>query len=458
MPRALRTSLICFGVAIVLWFGVLSVIPFADPSIFGHGLTRYTTMMAVVALIGAGLFVWRRRTETTVQHDARRRGTLVWIALAAALGLFAYAFISTQFATARIIIDGVVTPVPRQMILVPLIDATVTMLAGLFIMLAFPRPWRFEVLWWWALAMVPYSFAGWARMYNGQLRLWTMMGGAAVYQLVPLIAASVLVARFGTMVLAHQHGWRFWASMIGAVGNIVVIALVGSRSGVIMLGAFALAAGVAIWLARPQRAGRTNLLRTVLVLAGGLLVVAACLVFVFFGRRGTENDTRELTYRLGWHLFTEHPMTTIFGRGSGTVWPWLPYENGFQPEPPRSLVTGVFGQTLYHSHSVYLTTAVELGLVGLLLLGVLFAAVLVRWFVPNQLEVRVIAIACGAAMIGFAFDSYIFKNFTTTLAWWMAVWFVLAARPEHPADIAADPEGPDDVRSDKGEREVAAHG
>jgi O-antigen ligase/predicted Zn-dependent protease len=100
---------------------------------------------------------------------------------------------------------------------------------------------------------------------------------------------------------------------------------------------------------------------------------------------------REDAWRAGWHIFLDHPL---FGAGP----------NSFGLLYPQ-YARGNFLVYTQHAHNGFLQLADDAGLFGLAALAILAAAVvfaLYRTWARGDIEQRLLAVACGGALLGFS--------------------------------------------------------
>ena len=381
-------------------------------------------MTAAVPGRGVAADLLRQRTGWDSPGRLGRIPVAAWACLIAATAMFGYAILSTQFTDPFIWVGfaHMVTPVPRDIILLPLLNAMFAMWAGFVVMAVTPRMGRLRLLWWMSLILVPLSVAGWLRVSitKGAVepRLWTQMGGSAVYPVVLILALGVALAGF----LNH---FRPRVSLWMAVIHLVLVLLTGSRGGLLMIGVLLVL--MVLRLGR-QHTGAGERLRSLppkVYVLGGVAVLIAVFASPILGRLQERSAGRLMTWRVGVGAWDDNPAHIILGLGSGTLWPWFAYESGWQPHPWPSRVTGPFGYTLYHSHSLYLNVLAELGIIGLLLLAAVVWPIAAQWLKGGRTANVVVVSAVCACLVGFAFDLFLFKNFPISLVWWTVVFGAL---------------------------------
>ncbi|WP_203568885.1 O-antigen ligase family protein [Aestuariimicrobium ganziense] len=387
-----------------------------------------------------GLMVWSvaaaffmQRSVRDVLRDVPRRA---WACVGAATALFGYAFLSTQFRSSVVLIgpadDRQIVEVPLRLSLVPLTCGLLAVWAAFVAVIVVPQRHRFSLLWWFSLAMVPWSLLGWWRTYllGGGPRLWTQAGGAAVFPVMLVVAMSIALA--GAIRRHHPR-----VSQLLVVVHMIMLLLTGSRGSLVMIGVFV----VLLWIKlRARHTGWSARLSTMsrwVFALGGVAVLAAAVSSPLLGRLGVNPGDRLPTWQGGIHALDDHPLRWAFGLGWGTIWPWFAYESGWQVVPWASRIVGPWGPTLYHGHSLYLGVLVELGLVGVLLLSLVLYPVVATWIGGGPTPMVVLTSGVVACLVGFAFDTYLFKNFPVAWVWWLLVFAVLSTDPQTWARRAA---------------------
>lgn len=400
----------------------------------GSKVTGFIPLTA--GLLVWGLLVWRV-TRPGLRAMFSEMTRAAWLGLAAATALFGYAMISTQFRDQVILVGSsrTVTEVPTGYTLMPLVSGLLAVWSSLVTVAAIPRHARLAAMWWVSAALVPITLLGWWRTYllGGGLRLWTQAGGAAVYPVLLMVALAVAVA-----ALVRHHRPRL--SLVLVLCHVVMLLLTGSRGALLMMALFAVLALVRL-RHHTGLGARLAGLPVWSQLLVGLVVVLAVVSSPLTGRLGDNPGYRMLTWRVGVDALGTHPDRWLFGLGSGTIWPWFAYESTWQPVPWRSRLVSPFGETLYHAHSLYLGVLAELGLVGLALLTVVVFLLVIRWIRGEGATAAVLASAVCACLVGFAFDTYLFKSFPISWVWWLAAFAVLL-EPLLPATTPAST-GPD---------------
>lgn len=429
----LARSITWYGWAFVALIAVMSLVNFEHPI---HGLgdvPAFTLAMGLFIVVGVVLMVLRHReglgAAVAVEPGRGVPGlgripAATWACLAAATALFGYGLVTMLFSDPFIWVGKahVVTPVPGDMVALPLVNGLFAAWAGFVVMAVTPRPGRLRLLWWVSFALVPLSLLGWLRVSltqgDAEPRLWTQMGGSAVYPAVLVLAMGVALASF----LNH---FRPRLSMWMVVAHLVLLLLTGSRGGLLMLGVFALLLVVRLGRQHTGAGQRLRNLPLRVYVLGGLAVLVAVFTSPILGRLDERSAGRLMTWRVGMGAWNDSIVHMVLGVGSGTIWPWFAYESGWQPHPWRSRVTGPFGYTLYHSHSLYLEVLAELGILGALLLAGIVWPIAARWFKGGSTANVVVVSAVCACLVGFAFDLFLFKNFAISLLWWTVAFGAL---------------------------------
>ena len=368
----------------------------------------------------------------------RRIPRPLWIILAAFAALLAYAAMTVwvsgpetwpihqrTYAEGKPLPPGV-RPQQWDHRMVPLLTALVTMLAAVVVVLLVQARRRAWVMWWAAWVLLVTSLLGWPRAMaaHDSPRLASGMGGSAVLHVVFLLVLGLFLG-------AAAQGLRRWWSLAGAAVALGCVLLTGSRAGLVTLAVFAVL--VLVWVG-----GRVSLKWSLLALAA-LVAVGAVLVAVtpFLRRLLNGGDQlRQENLATGWRLFISDWTHTVFGVGSGKLWPWYAYDARLLRPPYRGRVQTVEGIVQTNPHSVPLAVGVELGLVGLVLLAVIVVVLVVSLIRARRAAAGLGGVADGlrlavvASLAAFAFDHYLFKNFGISFWWWVCLATVfLLPRP-----------------------------
>ncbi|MGO4957463.1 hypothetical protein ACTQ49_09390 [Luteococcus sp. Sow4_B9] len=325
---------------------------------------------------------------------------------------------------------------------VPLLQAALVCSAAWGLVLAMGRRRSIEALWWGAVSIIVCTpFAWWRAVRNGEVhRLSTAMGGAAVIHVGLLLCAGIFLD-------AMVNGRRRMASAVLATVSVALAVASGSRAGLLTLGlAVAL---LVLWSARAGDA------RRVLVGSGGLAVLLVLVsqvvptsrrLFSLMDERRWENIVA--SSRILRSGFSE----VVIGVGAGRVWPWLAFETGRLHKNWLGQRSTSVGHLLTNPHSIFLSAIVELGLVGLILLVVMFVTLVLTvvrgWQQAGRVS-QMPRIVLVATILSFFLDTYLIKNFAVSFLWWLVLATHLGT---------SDPEGPSSTgrRSVLGDEEEPA--
>jgi O-antigen ligase/tetratricopeptide (TPR) repeat protein len=233
---------------------------------------------------------------------------------------------------------------------------------------------------------------------------WALVGRVALPPLRPAFASLVLgspnlVATYLMLtgplaiVLVAERSSRRWASIGLALVAATAIFLTGSRSAYLGAG-FGVLTGLGLAASKfdlrrvPVVATTMIRGRPVLLVPIGALVGAMLVLLPVVARRFAQGgDSLRLDlWRSALTIFAEHPLT---GGGPGT---WVQLKVAANPPGSPNII-------LEHAHDLYVQAAAELGIVGLIALGILVAWVVSRlllgWRSPRGLSLE-----AGAVLIG----------------------------------------------------------
>lgn len=392
------------------------------------GTTRppvYLVLGAIFVLIGVALAIWRFRTWKRIRRAVRRPA---WLALIAGSALFGYGLITTFFRRGVLISGtgaGRTTETLSQYYQVmPLICGLVTIWMAFLLIMVTPVTNRFALLWRLSVAMVPLSLLGWGRVLldTTSPRLWTQMGGSAVYPVVLVLCLAVAMAGVARPYRVNQSAWL-------AAAHLVLLLLTGARSAVVLCVVLVLLLVIRLGRRHTGLGERLARIPRAVFVLGGLAVTVAALSSPLLARLDSKSDGRVMTWRVGRSVLDQDWQRIIFGTGSGSVWPWFASESGNFPLPWRSRMATPWGTSLYHPHSVYVEVLVEFGVIGLVLLALVLYPLLVQWIRGGTVVLVILSSATLACLVSFSVDTYLVKNFPVSLVWWLVLFTTLTTFP-----------------------------
>lgn len=322
------------------------------------------------------------------------------VAIAGVGALALLSLISSLLGPLPVVITSQEWPVPRGLLVAPMVAATVAMVAAVSGALLVPPAIRQRVLAALAWATAVAGALAWARqiLTHHTLRAATAMGGSAVIHVVFLVAGGVFLDRWRTR--------RHWSDLAGFVWCMVLLVGTGSRAGLVCLVLFAaLSLGSALW----RHEGRRIWL---FVAAGTLAVVAALSAFVPSLARlfNFSDPKRSVNAATAWRAWQQSPVT---GVGSGRLWPGAAFDTGLVPVPGAGLHPTPWGDALLSPHSTLLYALAELGAVGLLTLGLFTAGIVWAWVRrPSQCAATLTALV--ATLPAHLFDTYLVRNLSVS--------------------------------------------
>jgi len=292
----------------------------------------------------------------------------------------------------------------------------------------------------WALWNVAGDYRGWldlVRATRGHLNVADLIPPTVpkvhgVSDHPNILGMTLVLAIPFYIVAAHraQSSWErcLWAAALLAAAAAVFFTLSrGAWLGGLAGAAFTVAAVALTTQSWPREAlGRTGILsrlrqrRSLLLLAGALAAaIVVALVAVLLATRWDARpqwlfreslSPRQDVFEAGVDIFRDHPL---LGAGPGTFGLLYPQYSGEYP------VHAI------HTHNGYLQVAVDSGLVGLAALAVLagvLAWLLWRSYRNGSPTQRLLAVACGGALTGFAVH-----NLADAANYWKAPMIALAA-------------------------------
>lgn len=391
----------------VLGWGLLPFLVFiqtADQrrSIFQPRIDLISIDLVVYAAITLVLLPWTLRGLRQLRREA------IWV-LFFFLALVCYAFVRSLLDPPPIL-SGIV--VQRPYLVAPNLMALLSMTTAMSFIATMPPHLRRAQLWGASVLIVASSYATWPIHANlsGSTRLAGTLGGAAVIYAALLLAFAVFLA------CAIEGYLRVWSS-VGAFAAAAAILLSGSRAGLVCSGAFVLVAGIG------QLRGRS--IPRWIWWALGAAGVAFAAFLTFFPEAShllsTQDELRRTNAGTSWRAWTESWVSIVFGQGSGRVWPWYPFEAGYFDLMPRLIWTD-WGEALPHPHSTYFLITVELGLAGLVLLLLAIGSTwFCLWRTRRERATYLAVAAVSVSVLGWFFDTFLFRNYPLALCWWMTL-------------------------------------
>lgn len=397
----------------LLSIGFLLVLSTAVVTEFRMGTSPLPLMVALIA-VTLPVLLWG-----AFRHGIDRPSRSAALAAGSFAALMAYALISGLVSEQRIGGAGeeLVTLSKAWVVSVPLQGLGVCLIALLAVSMARAKDLPYA-LWLAAVAGAVLTPLGWLLNHEAPGgRLATRVGGAAVLHVALLIGLAIALA-------AWRDGRRPRVSLAVAAAYVGYLVLSGSRAGMISLVAFVvlLAGG---HLLRKARARHLPLRAWGLVGLGAVLLGAA--VALVFGQRSYDplGGGRLETWSTGLGAATASAGTIVFGTGFGTLWPWHAFEQGSFQADAGPVKAMPHGETLAHAHSLYVAVAAELGVLGLILLAPVLVAVVWSFLSATSPLGRLLGAALVATLAGFAFDTYLIKNFPVSLIWWLTLFAAL---------------------------------
>ena len=233
------------------------------------------------------------------------------------------------------------------------------------------------------------------------------------FQILP--AAAFIIGE----VLGRRVRFTVAAPLLGMI--FVTLLGSGSRSALICLTLFLLFLSISL-------RGRVKLIAVSLVLIVCVTTGTVLATKAKADRLLVSDPMREWTYATSLNIVSNQTMMhRIFGDGYGHWWPWyvVDVEGGGAQVTGRVIQSTNYGPTLYHPHSLFLISWVELGIIGLIPFVALMVFLLQMGFGARS-EPRIAPLLCSLAALvpAFGIDTFLVKSVRQNLVWWC---FVLGA-------------------------------
>ncbi|MGK2309905.1 O-antigen ligase family protein [Cutibacterium sp. V947] len=312
---------------------------------------------------------------------------------------------------------GVIRDMPLYALVVPLAEATMTILVAVFACRLIAVENLEGALWRLSILMAIANPIGLVAEYSvGNTTGWrvaTRLGGAAICHVVLILALAVAVEA----VIRNRH--RIISS-VAVVSHLACVAASGSRAGIICLALFIVGL---FFFGRPHR-GRSHKQWAILAILG-IAVAGVAMWLVLTLRAGSLVDpARARTWALAGRVVLESPGRFLMGTGYGTIWPWFVFESAFMPGASHGMRQTLYGYSLPHAHSVVAQVLGELGVIGLALVLVSLGTVIAVCIRGIGGDCPVLCLGVLATIPAFLMDTYLIKNFPIALFWW---FFTLVA-------------------------------
>lgn len=410
-----RATLFLVGTFMVICSVAVSEIPVPG--------TSWPWMVVITGglLLGLGAIALRWRPHAMPRP--------AWAALGAFTALLGWATV-TALLSPHVMGDGTgagFVDIPLSWVLPPLLQAFMVCGAAFLAVSLVPVRELFRALWWLSAGGALVTPLAW-RLDASTWRVANPFGGAAVLHISLLLAAAIALA-------AARARLRTRLSIVIAIVHLASIAFGYTRGGLVCLGIFGLMLSVAVIR---RRLRERNLPFGIIALGLGMLGIFALGVWNVLATRGADvtSDGRVETWMLAYDVWSSSPSTLLFGTGYGTMWPWHAIERGDFPQSAfLGLLDLAYGPSLGHAHNLYVALVTELGLLGAAMFAVV-VLVLVLCLVGSTNRVQsTLAMGLVATLVGFAFDTFLLKNFPIAFVWWgclfALVLFVRTPRGSH---------------------------
>ena len=397
-------------VVVACLFLTCTYVTVAQPLFDNGACPLMLPLFAVAAVVLEVLCIVRDARGIPTPREWTRHLTIV---VCSFLALLAWAAASIPFHD-HVVYDysmGVIRGLPLYALVVPLAEATMTILVAVFACRLIAVENLEGALWRLSVLMAIANPIGLVNEYSaGHTTGWrvaTKLGGAAICHVLLILAGAVAV----DAVIRNRH--RILSS-VAVVSHLACLAASGSRAGIICLALFILGL---VLLGRSHRR-RSREQWTILAVLG-IVVAGVAIWFVSTVRTGSLVDpARARTWALAGHVVLESPGRFLMGTGYGTIWPWFVLESTFMPGSSHGMRQTLYGYSLPHAHSLVAQVLGELGAIGLALLLVSLGTVIAVCIKGIRGHFPVLCLGVLATIPAFLMDTYLIKNFPIALFWW----------------------------------------
>ena len=261
------------------------------------------------------------------------------------------------------------------------------------------------------LDRIPKAFY-WSRdlLFEGG-RIQGIVGNANLLAMIALIALIVTAVQFFDG--RGSRPWQVaWAAV--AVGTLAL-----TRSSTVLIAGVVTLAATLVIIAVRRRSGRARVATAAIAGAGALILAGLALVFrgPILGLLGRSDD---LTNRLDiWAAVVD-----LAGQRPAVGWGWIGY---WAPwiEPFDDLVV-IKGVTYLQAHNAWLDVYLQLGVVGLVVIGLLVASTLVRTWTFAIDRVGAVALAPTALLTALLVQSLAESRLLIEIGWALLVTIAVA--------------------------------
>lgn len=361
--------------------------------------------------------------------------TQAWIGFGAFVALIGWAGLRA-LTSDHVMGDGTGTgfvTIPPEWIFPPLVQALGMCVTAFVAVALIPVRDLFEVMWWLSAAGAVLTPVAWL-IDDATWRVANPFGGAAVLHISLLLGASIALA-------AARARIRTRISILVALIDLVCLVFGYTRGGLVCLGLFGAMLSYSVI---SRRIRQRNLPVSIIALALVMVAVFALGVWNVLAARGSDftSDGRIETWILAFKVWGSDASNMIIGTGYGAMWPWHAVERGDFPQSAfLGLLDLAYGPSLGHAHNLYVNILAELGIVGALLFAVVIAVAIWSAVKATNRMHQTLAMGLVATFVGFAFDTFLIKNFPIALTWW-GVFFavhILVRSPESTPGATSQP-------------------
>lgn len=132
---------------------------------------------------------------------------------------------------------------------------------------------------------------------------------------------------------------------------------------------------------------------------------------------------RANTYEAALKIYAKADITRkIIGKGYGSIWSWYLPDVTVQSEEERQktkIIKDIYGNYLYHPHSLLLPLWIEVGIIGMLFILILFIISYKTHLRLKKLGYELFSLSMLIGSLGFFTDLFLLKNWGASFIYWL---------------------------------------